>query len=290
MVTVSMAMMCHPCQICDMDRILDVVTGGGLAALPRTLRLAWERATPPYRQEPARRAQRHVIIQLTLAGEGRLWPAGGGDGDGLAIPPGVALLAITRDAPLAYGLGRAPRWEFAYANLAGSAAEAVAAELIAGRGHLLPLAPGHPAVQGLLHRLPVAGSATATLDAGASARIAWELLSALAEGPAEGPGHDLAARAMAWLRDRLGEDVGVADAAAALGVSREHLTRVFAAGVGQTPAAWQRQQRLDLAEALLRDRDRTVAEAARRCGFASASHFIAAFRSRHGTTPRRWRG
>lgn len=269
-----------------MDRVLDVVTSGPLVSLPRIERLAWELATPPYRHEPRIRSQRCVAIQVTLAGSGWVWPHAG---TGRAVGVGEALLFIGGEGPLAYGLGPSRSWEFAYANLLGDAALAVAREVIARHGHVVPFPATHPVVRGLLTRLPARGATEAVLDAATSARLAWDLLTALVDVPAADIEADLAQRSMAWMRARLAEDVGVAEAATAVGVSREHLTRLFSARLGCGPAAWLSRLRLEHAERLLRDPRLTVGEVALRCGFRSASHFCAAFRARMGSTPAAWR-
>jgi AraC-like DNA-binding protein len=268
-----------------MDRILDLVTRNPLPSLPRTLRLAWESAQHSYRQDPRLRPERHVALQITLSGYGHVWQ----DGRCVAVPRGSALLFITRETPLLYGLGTSPAWEFAYANLAGETCLQIAGDLLRRHGPVQPLAADHPVVGDLLRRLPAKGAAAQTISPAESARIAWELMAALLDRTLPDQDADLSSRAMAWLRPRLAEPVGIAEAAAALSVSREHLTRAFTARAGQPPASWLREQRLKRAEALLADPTLGVAAVAQGCGFASPSHFCAAFRKRYGSTPAAWR-
>ena len=267
------------------ERALDLVTRNPLRSLPRTKRLAWEAAGRSYRQDPLRRPERHVAVQITLRGHGHVWQ----DGRRSILAAGTALLFITRETPLIYGLGPSPRWEFAYANLFGETSLLIADELLRRHGPLLPLAPEHPVVRDLLRRLPAHGVVTQTISAVESARIAWEILTALVDRALPDQDADLSSRAMAWLRERVGDPIGVADAAAALGVSREHLTRAFAARTGLPPAAWLREQRLKRAEGLLADPTLGITAVANGCGFASPSHFCAAFRRRYGSTPAAWR-
>lgn len=76
-------------------------------------------------------------------------------------------------------------------------------------------------------------------------------------------------------------------------MSVRHLYDVWArAGHEQTPAEWIATRRVERARDLLAadgpDRP-TVAEVARRCGFADASHFGRRFRQAYGTSPGAWR-
>jgi AraC-like DNA-binding protein len=95
-------------------------------------------------------------------------------------------------------------------------------------------------------------------------------------------------RAEAFIAERL--DDGRLDAAMVarhVGLSQRHLNRLFAED-GWTVTRWIWEQRLALACRLLTDprhRRLAIADIAQRCGFASAAHFTAAFKSRYGLTP-----
>lgn len=277
-----------------MERTLDLVTTQPLTSLPRVERLAWERAAPGYHHLAQRRAVRCVAIQVTLSGCGWVWSTT--KDAPVAIPRGTALMFIAGDLPLAYGLGTSDAWEFVYANIVGSSALSIASELIARLGHVVALASDHPAVRALQLRVPKNGHRETTIDTASSARMAWDLLTALTEiQSAEVSGDaELVARAIAFFRKNFADDIGVADAARHLGVSREHLTRIFSHYASLPPAAWLRHLRLQNAERLLRHSDpetkpTSMAEVARRCGFATTSHFTQAFRAHSGSTPAAFR-
>lgn len=277
-----------------MERTLDLVTTQPLVSLPRIERLAWERAVPGYYQVAQRRAVRCVALQVTLAGCGWVWPTP--DSAPCAVPRGRALIFIAGDPPLAYGLGTSEAWEFVYANIVGSSALSIASELIARLGHVVNLAADHPAVRALQVRLPKIGHRESTIDTASSARMAWDLLTTLTEMPPIEETGDaaLVAGAMAFFRKRLGDDIGVAEAARHLRVSREHLSRIFGEHSSLPPGAWLRRLRLQHAERLLRSSEphsepMPVAEVARSCGFATTSHFTQAFRAHSGSTPAAFR-
>ncbi|MBU2694432.1 AraC family transcriptional regulator [Pimelobacter sp. 30-1] len=76
--------------------------------------------------------------------------------------------------------------------------------------------------------------------------------------------------------------------AALVGVSPRHLSRLFAAEVGTTPARYVEQVRLDLARALI-DTGHGVAQAARAAGFGSAETLRRTFVARLGVSPSQYR-
>lgn len=181
-----------------------------------------------------------------------------------------------------------PDWRFVYAELSGEAAHAALGDVIARHGHVVE------ADAGTITRLigDLAGRPSlhhAVWDAGASARVAVELLSAVGVGGAS-PGAALAGRAVAWFTADLAQRRTVAEAAAALGVGREHLTRAMRHALGEAPAAWLRRRRLEAARQLLGAPDATVTAVAARVGYASVAQFVRAFRARYGRTPGAERG
>jgi transcriptional regulator GlxA family with amidase domain len=111
-------------------------------------------------------------------------------------------------------------------------------------------------------------------------------------GPASAATHDLHARAVSWMGERL-ERPGLRalDLAQHLGVSPRSLHRAFARA-GDTVAGRWRQLRLDHARQLMsqgRLASLSVAEVGRRCGYTDASHFGRDFQRDAGLTPLRWR-
>jgi AraC-like DNA-binding protein len=264
---------------------LDITTSRPLASLPRIDCLVRERAdSPRYYQNPALRPHRQVAIQITLSGHGMAWPSSGG---AVLLPPGSALCFVTGRKQLHYGFP--PQggevWDFVYANLAGSTARAIVDDLTARHGHRIDLGRKHPLIKALLTRLPAQARRHQRWTASESAGLAWDMLEALiqaAEHTDDDP--ELLDHAMRLLIRDLSTPPDIATVAAAIGCSREHLTRRFRSEIGRTPAAWQREQRLRHAGTLLRS-GTSVTDTARRTGFATTSHFIQAFKKSHGTTP-----
>lgn len=93
----------------------------------------------------------------------------------------------------------------------------------------------------------------------------------------------------AWIGAHLDADLSVAELARRAAISERHLTRLFAAELGTTPAAYVESVRIDAARRLLESTDLTVAEVARRVGFRSDAVLHRAFGRVVRTTPGTYR-
>ncbi|MFF7445796.1 MULTISPECIES: DJ-1/PfpI family protein [unclassified Streptomyces] len=82
----------------------------------------------------------------------------------------------------------------------------------------------------------------------------------------------------------LAEDLTPAALAARAGVSRRHLTRLFTAHLGTTPARAVRGARTEAAAHLVRSSGLSMTAIARRCGFGSAETLRQAFLDHYGVT------
>ncbi|MEJ0085174.1 MAG: AraC family transcriptional regulator [Pseudomonadota bacterium] len=88
---------------------------------------------------------------------------------------------------------------------------------------------------------------------------------------------------------RLGEDISLAEPAAACGLSSNYFARAFKRSVGTPPHRWLLLQRVLRAKSLLRDADRSLTDIAAACGFADQSHFTRVFTGIVGASPGAWR-
>jgi AraC family transcriptional regulator len=87
------------------------------------------------------------------------------------------------------------------------------------------------------------------------------------------------------IRDRLHENLSLAELASLAGLSTRYFSRLFRQAFGTTPHRYVLEQRLAEGARLLL-RGRGAVEVARVLGFCSQSHFTAAFRQTYGVTPR----
>ena len=96
-------------------------------------------------------------------------------------------------------------------------------------------------------------------------------------------------RVLRHMRERLAEEVSLAELAGLSGLSPRQFCRRFQASTGSTPARTLDTMRLDLASNLLATTRRPVTEIALDCGFSQPQHLATAFKRRFGTTPTEFR-
>ena len=106
-----------------------------------------------------------------------------------------------------------------------------------------------------------------------------------------GVGADAGRRVERALTLLTGEDeaLSIADVAARVGWSADHLRRMFWAVLNASPHQVQMTARLNRAHTLLLESDASVSEVAGLCGFPNASHFAQTFKREFGVSPRELR-
>ncbi|MEJ2859995.1 GlxA family transcriptional regulator [Actinomycetospora flava] len=102
---------------------------------------------------------------------------------------------------------------------------------------------------------------------------------------APAPTDDVVRRVVDHVAEHLDADLGAAALADRAGVSERHLTRLFRAHLGRTPAEHVRRTRTEAAAALVATTDVPLARVASRCGFRSTETMRTAFLDAYGRTP-----
>ncbi|MES2460704.1 MAG: AraC family transcriptional regulator [Armatimonadota bacterium] len=92
-----------------------------------------------------------------------------------------------------------------------------------------------------------------------------------------------------YLRDHLREATRLSDVAGFVGLSEEHVARVFKAATGMTVLEYLRRLRIAESKSLLTATDNNLSEIARRTGFSSLTVFSRNFTRDAGMTPSEYR-
>jgi AraC family transcriptional regulator len=96
-------------------------------------------------------------------------------------------------------------------------------------------------------------------------------------------------RAIECLSERLGENLPLAELAAATGLSPFHFARMFKRATGLAPYAFQRQLRCEKAKELLVSTELGIGEIAAAVGYETPQAFARMFRAQVGSTPSAFR-
>jgi AraC family transcriptional regulator len=97
-------------------------------------------------------------------------------------------------------------------------------------------------------------------------------------------------RVLAYIDDRIGDDLSLAALAAVAGLSVSHFSASFRASVGQSVHQYVTRRRVDRAQALLRQQTEPISQIALATGFAHASHLAYHMRRLYGISPRNLAG
>jgi AraC family transcriptional regulator len=96
-------------------------------------------------------------------------------------------------------------------------------------------------------------------------------------------------RAKEVMDANLDKEITVAQLAHECSLSASQFARAFRQSTGYPPHRWLLQRRIERAQDLLLNSDKTLAEIARCCGFFDPSHLTRAFSQTVGSTPGLWR-
>lgn len=91
--------------------------------------------------------------------------------------------------------------------------------------------------------------------------------------------------ALKYIKENYHENISLSSAAKAIGVTREHLSRVFTKNFGVSFCVILEELRLEEAEYLLRTTDLSIGEIAFEAGFGSIRNFNRIFKKYFNTTP-----
>ncbi len=95
--------------------------------------------------------------------------------------------------------------------------------------------------------------------------------------------------ALDYIRANVSQSLNLGNLATVIGFSSYHFARAFKTTTGISPYQYVLQCRVELAQQLLQDKARSLAEVAIEAGFGNQSHMTTVFRRVLQTTPKQYR-
>lgn len=274
------------------DFYLPIQIIGGVPQFPHPICVGLEtRRDPTYGQTGAsRQGRRHYIFQYTFSGEGVFRDRHGTHTCGSCI----AFLAASHDPEIAYGYpaDKTAPWKFVFLDFGGQAACAMAQDLIRRHGAIYEIPPKHPVIERLLaFRVhDQIGCAISSLE---GSKLVVDLLHALLVSKEEMPElkteNQLVRNVHEFVQTHIDQPISVMDIAVRFGVSREHLTRIFAQHGASTPYQYILNSKMSIACSLLHADVLSVKEVSAKLGFENVAHFTRAFKRIMRCTPSEYR-
>jgi AraC family transcriptional regulator of arabinose operon len=274
------------------DFFLYIHTFDGLPHFPRPDCIGKEtRNTRAYRVEGRwRRDRPRVIFQYTLAGSGLFK-----DDRGLhQLRAGRGFLCEAHDPTITYYYPHQTRdpWHFIFIDILGSAAHAMARDLIRRFGAIYDLPLDHVIIQKLLS-FHVYHEVGCILSLRESTRLTTDLLDALVDSktpiPEKQADHTLIRRFHDIIKLATGKRISVGEIAARLSVSAEHLSRIVKQQTGVSPHDHIQNTRMLAACSLLKTESLFVKEIASRLGYETSASFMRTFQRVLHCTPTQFR-
>ncbi len=245
-------------------------------------------SSPSYYHAGRRRNKQHGLFKFTLSGEGRFWNA-----DGVhPVPPGTGFLCTVGDPETGYFYPEEGRehWSFVYISFIN--AQQHIAELTDRFGPLYTLPMDSPTVHHL-QSFSRYGHSHVDLSLGEAHMLASRVFAALMDAglglKQESASSKLVVELRRRLRATVEEAVTVADLAADLAVSPEHLCRVCRAETGRSPVEMIAREKMRHACDLLLTTSLSIKEIANAVGYDRSSHLARTFRRITGMSPTEFR-
>lgn len=91
--------------------------------------------------------------------------------------------------------------------------------------------------------------------------------------------------ALRYIRDHYSESVELSQLVEMCCISKHHFCRTFKNVAGKTAMDYLRDYRLQIADTLLTNKEKSIAEIAELCGFESSNYFCRCFKNYFGSTP-----
>jgi transcriptional regulator GlxA family with amidase domain len=117
----------------------------------------------------------------------------------------------------------------------------------------------------------------------------WDLLLKISSEPYAEARRLRLERALAFIQDNCRDPLSLGQVARRAGFSRNYFSHIFKQTYGKGFEQYLTEQRLQVAERLLRTSSLSIGRVSNEAGFSSAAHFSATFRKSRGTSPLAYR-
>ncbi|MEN8254623.1 MAG: AraC family transcriptional regulator [Verrucomicrobiota bacterium] len=272
-----------------------------LKALPRPNRAACEvYSDPSYYNEGRERHNHELLFKFTLAGCGIFRVRGKEH----RLPPGTGFLCRVSDPNIAwyYPSDGTEPWEFIWLIFEGKTAEALVREMNQRYGHIYQLPTEARIIRQLLSTMehariiysnPDHDWKTMVMPAAEGGELVMGLLTRLLTSTRTESADDHKALVVGEAQEMVLrmdlKNVSVAEIADRIGISPEHLSRLFKELTGSGPGEYILKQKIQVACHLLKETNLSCKEIAARLGYNDQANFTRAFQSITHTTPTNFR-
>jgi AraC-like DNA-binding protein len=274
------------------DFFLYIHTFDALPHFPRPDCVGKEtRGVAAYRVEGRwKRNRPRVIFQYTLSGTGIYEDSKGKR----PVNAGTGFLCEAHDPQMTYYFpsGNRTPWQFVFIDMIGSAAHAMARDLIKRFGPLYELPAESVQIRQLLS-FHVYHEIGCTLALSESTRLATDLLNALTASktaiPEKHADHALIRRFQEIVQSEISRALSVGEIAERLDISAEHLARIFKQQTGISPHVHIQNAKMLAACGMLKSESLPVKEIAWRLGYETPANFMRTFQRVVRCTPLQFR-
>ncbi len=101
--------------------------------------------------------------------------------------------------------------------------------------------------------------------------------------------NDYIDQAIKYMQDYYSSNISIDEMCRAIYLSPSHFQRIFKKRMGQTPYLYLIELRLNKSKEMLKDRNISIEEISRLCGFVSSGHFSTVFKRIEGVSPSKYR-
>jgi len=246
---------------------------------------------PNYRiNENFRSRKNNAQLLITQKGRGVFEK----DGRTWDLVPGKAFLAETGTPNVSYYYPEdsADPWIFLWISFEINGVQTMLNDLLNTFGHIYDISEDSRIIERLYQFKPFRNTVQ-TMSMSAGGGLIMEILALLGQSKVDESKNDsqnqLICRARQYVMENIEFDFGTADIADDLGISREHLSRIFNKNEQMSLSAFIREKRIAAARHLLREKNLTCADIAKKIGYQNTASFTRTFKSMVGTTPNEFR-